>query len=159
MPLTRVLRLALHRFDALTDALTQYGQERLGCRTISPPWLSFYIDGCEQQVQADFGDPSRTRTRTRTRTLTLTRTAGARGRPAGPAGVRALSHAMGGGQLTLTLTRAPSPSPSPSPSPNPNPPPSPGPSPSPSPHPKQRAFTGGETTIMQPHVLDYWRAS
>ena len=53
MPLTRVLRLALHRFDALTDALTQYGQERLGCRTISPPWLSFYIDGCERQVQAD----------------------------------------------------------------------------------------------------------
>ena len=53
MPLTRVLRLALHRFDALTDALTQYGQERLGCRTISPPWLSFYIDGCEQQVHAD----------------------------------------------------------------------------------------------------------
>jgi hypothetical protein len=28
VPLTR-LRLALHRFDALTDALTQYGQERL----------------------------------------------------------------------------------------------------------------------------------
>ena len=99
-------------FDALTDALTQYGQERLGCRTISPPWLSFYIDGCEQQVHGDFGDPSRTRTHTRTRTLTLTRTraipltAGARGRAAGPAGVRALSHAMGGGQLTLTLTRA-----------------------------------------------------
>ena len=53
MPLTRVLRLALHRFDALTDALTQYGQERLGCRTISPPWLSYYIDGCEQALHAD----------------------------------------------------------------------------------------------------------
>ena len=50
--LTR-LSLALDRFDALTDALTQYGQETLGCRTISPPWLSFYIDGCEQQVHAD----------------------------------------------------------------------------------------------------------
>ena len=22
---------------------------------------------------------------------------------------------------------------------------------------EERAFTGGETTIMQPHVLDYWR--
>ena len=88
--LTR-LSLALDRFDALTDALTQYGQETLGCRTISPPWLSFYIDGCEQQVHADV--------------------------PQGPLA------------YVLSLTRW-----------------------------DERSFTGGETTIMQPHVLDYWHA-
>jgi len=30
-------------FAALTAALTTYGQEQLGCRDISPPWLSYYI--------------------------------------------------------------------------------------------------------------------
>ena len=79
------------QFDALTDALTTYGQETLGCRTISPPWLSFYIDGCEQQVHADV--------------------------PQGPLA------------YVLSLTRW-----------------------------DERSFTGGETTIMQPHVLDYWHA-
>lgn len=77
-------------FKALTDALTEYGQAALGCRTISPPWLSFYVDGCEQLVHADV--------------------------PQGPLA------------YVLSLTRW-----------------------------DERAFRGGETTILQPHVLDYWR--
>jgi len=40
-------------FAALTDALTAFGQHELGCRAISPPWLSFYVDGCEQRLHAD----------------------------------------------------------------------------------------------------------
>ena len=40
-------------FAALTDALTAFGQRELGCRAISPPWLSFYVDGCEQRLHAD----------------------------------------------------------------------------------------------------------
>lgn len=77
-------------FQALTAALTAYGQEKLGCREISPPWLSYYIDGCEQQLHADV--------------------------PQGPFA------------YVLSLTRW-----------------------------DERLFTGGETQIMQPFVLDYWR--
>ncbi len=40
-------------FERLTAALTAYGQEELGCRAITPPWLSFYVDGCEQALHAD----------------------------------------------------------------------------------------------------------
>jgi len=40
-------------FDELTEALTAYGQRELGLRSISPPWLSFYVDGCEQALHAD----------------------------------------------------------------------------------------------------------
>lgn len=40
-------------FEALTAALTDYGQTALGCRSISPPWLSFYLDGSEQHLHAD----------------------------------------------------------------------------------------------------------
>lgn len=40
-------------FEALTSALTAFGQQELGCRSISPPWLSFYTDGCEQRLHAD----------------------------------------------------------------------------------------------------------
>lgn len=40
-------------FEALTAALTTYGQQELGCRDISPPWLSYYVDGCEQLLHAD----------------------------------------------------------------------------------------------------------
>ena len=36
----------------LTDALTDFGQKELGLRSISPPWLSFYVDGCEQALQS-----------------------------------------------------------------------------------------------------------
>uniref|UniRef100_A0A7S0PY49 Prolyl 4-hydroxylase alpha subunit Fe(2+) 2OG dioxygenase domain-containing protein n=1 Tax=Coccolithus braarudii TaxID=221442 RepID=A0A7S0PY49_9EUKA len=77
-------------FAKLTDALTTFGQEELGCRSISPPWLSFYVDGCEQSLHADV--------------------------PQGPFAY----------VLSLTLW-------------------------------DERAFTGGETQILRPQVLDYWR--
>ena len=77
-------------FDDLTEALTEYGQKELGLRSISPPWLSYYIDGCEQALHADV--------------------------PQGP-----LAYV-----LSLTEWDA-------------------------------RKFRGGETSIMQPAVLDYWR--
>lgn len=40
-------------FTELLDALTKFGQERLGCTAISPPWLSVYVDGCEQRYHTD----------------------------------------------------------------------------------------------------------
>ena len=42
--------------------------------------------------------------------------------------------------------------------PNSNPNPNPNPNPLTLTRWDERSFTGGETTIMQPHVLDYWRA-
>ena len=33
---------------ALLDALLAHGEARLGCRGISPVWLSYYIEGCSQ---------------------------------------------------------------------------------------------------------------
>lgn len=33
--------------------LLAWGQENLGCRAISPPWLSYYVDGCRQELHAD----------------------------------------------------------------------------------------------------------
>ena len=77
-------------FKALTDALTAYGQRELGCRAISPPWLSFYTSGCEQALHADV--------------------------PQGPLA------------YVLSLTKW-----------------------------DERQFSGGETAILQPQVLDYWR--
>ena len=79
-----------HAFDALADALTTFGQKELGCRSVSPPWLSFYVDGSEQSLHADV--------------------------PQGPFA------------YVLSLTNW-----------------------------DERAFTGGETTIMQPPILDFWR--
>ena len=32
--------------------ILQWGERELGCRAISPPWLSFYVDGCEQELHA-----------------------------------------------------------------------------------------------------------
>ena len=77
-------------FDALTDALTDFGQKELGLRSISPPWLSYYVDGCQQSLHADV--------------------------PQGPFA------------FVLSLTDW-----------------------------EQRAFVGGETTILKPAILDYWR--
>ena len=77
-------------FEALTDALVAYGETALGCRSITPPWLSYYVDGCEQKMHADV--------------------------PQGP-----LAYV-----LSLTDWEA-------------------------------RRFVGGETQLLQPHVLDYWR--
>ena len=78
------------QFAALTDALVTYGETALGCRSISPPWLSFYTDGCEQRMHADV--------------------------PQGP-----LAYV-----LSLTDWEA-------------------------------RRFCGGETMLLEPAVLDYWR--
>ncbi len=35
-------------YDVLEDALISYGESRLGCRAISPIWMSYYVDGCSQ---------------------------------------------------------------------------------------------------------------
>lgn len=40
-------------FSELLEALTKFGQEKLGCTAISPPWLSVYVDGCEQRYHTD----------------------------------------------------------------------------------------------------------
>lgn len=40
-------------FSEVVDKLTSFGQERLGCSNISPPWVSLYIDGCEQRFHTD----------------------------------------------------------------------------------------------------------
>lgn len=40
-------------FAQLFEELTKFGQEKLGCTAISPPWLSFYVDGCEQRFHTD----------------------------------------------------------------------------------------------------------
>lgn len=33
--------------------LVEWGRENLGCHDISPPWLSYYVDGCFQNPHAD----------------------------------------------------------------------------------------------------------
>lgn len=33
--------------------LTQWGRENLGCHAVSPPWLSYYVDGCFQNLHSD----------------------------------------------------------------------------------------------------------
>lgn len=35
------------------SALVQWGRENLGCHDVSPPWLSYYVDGCRQELHAD----------------------------------------------------------------------------------------------------------
>jgi len=77
-------------YDRLENALTEYGERVLGCRGISPVWLSYYVDGCRQELHTDS--------------------------PHGP------------WAFVLSLTRW-----------------------------ETRQFTGGETMILQPHVLDFWR--
>lgn len=85
---------AYHYFPAkmyrgFHEALVQWGRENLGCHDISPPWLSYYVDGCRQELHADV--------------------------PHGPwAFVFSLS-------------------------------------------PKKIRFRGGETWILRPEVLNYWR--
>lgn len=41
------------KFTELVEALSKFGQEKLGCTAISPPWLSVYVDGCEQRYHTD----------------------------------------------------------------------------------------------------------
>ena len=77
-------------YGELCDALTDYGQKNLGCNSITQPWLSYYVDGCEQRMHTDSWH--------------------------GPFA------------YVLSLTEW-----------------------------ENREFTGGETFILAPQVLDYWR--
>eukprot|EP00798_Chlamydomonas_sp_ICE-L_P002375 gene2375-8682_t len=40
-------------YDQLEDALISYGETYLGCRAITPVWMSYYIDGCSQELHCD----------------------------------------------------------------------------------------------------------
>ncbi len=40
-------------YDKFESHLRHWGQKKLGCQNISPMWLSYYIDGCEQQLHSD----------------------------------------------------------------------------------------------------------
>ena len=44
--------------DRLAELFSQlcrdrFGEDRLGCSRVSEPWLSFYVDGCRQELHAD----------------------------------------------------------------------------------------------------------
>ncbi|EKX41207.1 hypothetical protein GUITHDRAFT_74898 [Guillardia theta CCMP2712] len=41
------------QYERLTSALTDFGQKHLGCNSITKPWLSYYVDGCEQRMHTD----------------------------------------------------------------------------------------------------------
>lgn len=38
---------------SLVDALLSFGESRLGCRAITPIWVSFYTDGMMQEMHCD----------------------------------------------------------------------------------------------------------
>ncbi|KXZ56701.1 hypothetical protein GPECTOR_1g631 [Gonium pectorale] len=78
-------------YNMLEAALLSYGESQLGCRSISPIWMSYYVDGCVQELHCD--------------------------NPHGPFAF----------VLSLTTDW------------------------------EHREFSGGETMILQPHVLNYWR--
>ncbi len=40
-------------FKSFIDELKKWGLNNLGCSQISPIWLSYYIDGCEQKLHTD----------------------------------------------------------------------------------------------------------
>jgi Rps23 Pro-64 3,4-dihydroxylase Tpa1-like proline 4-hydroxylase len=40
-------------FLQFQKALVEYGKTHLGCDSITPPWVSYYVDGCSQQFHAD----------------------------------------------------------------------------------------------------------
>lgn len=40
-------------YSRFHKSLVLWGRRNLGCWDISPPWLSCYIDGCEQQLHSD----------------------------------------------------------------------------------------------------------
>lgn len=50
-PAYHFFRPALYR--QWHQSLVEWGREHLGCHDISPPWLSCYVEGCEQQLHAD----------------------------------------------------------------------------------------------------------
>lgn len=40
-------------FEKLQNGLLEFGANQLGCHGISDPWISYYIDGCGQNLHAD----------------------------------------------------------------------------------------------------------
>ena len=40
-------------YDRFLDRLMTWGRETLGCTKIVRPWLSYYVDGCRQELHAD----------------------------------------------------------------------------------------------------------
>ncbi|MFN3454114.1 MAG: 2OG-Fe(II) oxygenase [Pseudobdellovibrio sp.] len=40
-------------YEQFHSYLVQWGRENLGCHDISPPWLSYYVDGCYQNLHSD----------------------------------------------------------------------------------------------------------
>lgn len=40
-------------FDGLTQQLLAFGREQFGCTGLTPPWLSCYVEGCNQQFHVD----------------------------------------------------------------------------------------------------------
>jgi len=40
-------------FGAFLERLLAWGRETLGCAKVVPPWLSYYLDGCRQELHAD----------------------------------------------------------------------------------------------------------
>jgi hypothetical protein len=77
--------------DALLERLRRWGLENLGCGAIRPPWLSYYVEGCVQELHADV--------------------------PHGP------------WAYVFSLTRW-----------------------------EGRGFSGGETVLLRPEALDFWRS-
>lgn len=39
--------------ENFNEHLIQWGQKNLGCNAITAPWLSYYIDGCKQELHGD----------------------------------------------------------------------------------------------------------
>lgn len=40
-------------FQSFSQTLIEFGQKYLGCDGITPPWISYYVDGCKQELHAD----------------------------------------------------------------------------------------------------------
>lgn len=40
-------------FESFQNGLLKFGREVLGCCDITPPWLSYYVDSCSQEMHAD----------------------------------------------------------------------------------------------------------
>jgi hypothetical protein len=40
-------------YQRFLQKLGQWGWKNLGCAAITPPWLSYYVDGCEQKLHSD----------------------------------------------------------------------------------------------------------
>jgi hypothetical protein len=40
-------------YRSFHERLVRFGREVLGCHDVSPPWMSCYVDGCEQRLHGD----------------------------------------------------------------------------------------------------------